>query len=93
VVERKHQHILNITRALICQSNLPKLFWNFVVSHVVYLLNRLPSKVLHNRSPYDILYDSSFLVILLYNWKVFCDSDWAPCPKTRCSVIDFYIFS
>ena len=50
VVETKHQHILNITRAL---------FWNFVVSHCVFLLNRLPSKVLHNKSPYDILYGSS----------------------------------
>jgi len=38
VVERKHQHILNITRALIFQSNLPKLFWNFVVSRAIFLL-------------------------------------------------------
>ena len=59
VVEIKHQHILNITTTLIFQSNLPKLFWNFSVSHVVFLLNRLPSKVLHYKSPYDILYDSS----------------------------------
>jgi len=59
VVERKYQYILNITRALIFQSNLPKLFWNLAVSHAIFLLNRLPSKVLHNKSPYDILYDSS----------------------------------
>jgi len=59
VVERKHQHILNIIRALIFQSNLSKLFWNFTVSHAIFLLNRLPSKVLHNKSTYDILYGSS----------------------------------
>jgi len=59
VVERKHQNILNITRALIFQSNLPKLFWNFAASHAVFLFNRLPSKVLHNKSPYDILNGSS----------------------------------
>jgi len=35
------------------------LFWNFAVSHVGFLLNRLPSKGLHNKSLYDILYDSS----------------------------------
>jgi len=51
VEERKHQHILSITRALIFQSNLLKLFWNLAVSHVVFLLNRLPNKVLHNKSP------------------------------------------
>jgi len=47
---------------------LPKLFWNFAASHAIFLLNRLPNKVLHNRLPnkvlhnkssYDILYDSS----------------------------------
>jgi len=59
VVEKKHQHILSITRTLIFQNNLPKLFWNFAASHAVFLLNRLPSKVLHNKSPYDILYGSS----------------------------------
>jgi len=59
VVVRKHQHILNIIRTLIFQSNLPKLFWNFAASHAVFLLNRLPSKVLHNKIPYDILYGSS----------------------------------
>jgi len=59
VVERKHQHIFNITRALIFQSNLPKLFWNFAVSNGIFLLNRLPNKVLHNKSPYNILYGSS----------------------------------
>jgi len=59
VVERKHQHILNITRTLIFQSNLPKLFWNLATFHAVFLLNRLPNKILHNKSPYDILYISS----------------------------------
>jgi len=48
VAERKHQHILNIIRALIFQSNLHKFFWNFAASHAVFLLNRLPNKVLHS---------------------------------------------
>ena len=46
IVERKHQHILNVTQAIMFQSNLPKHFWNFTVSYVVFLINRLPSKLL-----------------------------------------------
>ena len=37
IVERKHQHILNVARALLFQANLPKIFWSYAVTHSVYL--------------------------------------------------------
>ena len=51
-VERKHQHILNITRALLFQSHLPKYFWPYAAVHVVFIMNRVPSPILQNQSPY-----------------------------------------
>ena len=59
IVERKHQHILNITRCLIFQSRLPKAFWCYVVLHSVFLINRLPSSIIHNKSPYELLYNTA----------------------------------
>ena len=38
------------------QSKLPKKFWFYVVLHSVYLLNRIPTKLLQNKSSYEILY-------------------------------------
>jgi len=47
---------LNISRALMFQSKLPKKFWSYSVLHAVFLLNRIPTKVLHNKSSYEVLY-------------------------------------
>jgi len=35
------------------QSNLPNVYWSFVVLHSVYLINRLPSPVIQNKNPYE----------------------------------------
>jgi len=55
-VERKHQHILNVRRALLYQSKLPASYWSYAILHVVFLINRIPPTLLQGQSPYYILH-------------------------------------
>lgn len=57
VVERKHRHLLETARALRFEANLPKRFWGECVLTAAYIINRLPSKVLKNKTPYELIWD------------------------------------
>jgi len=56
IVERKHQHLLNVSCALLFQSHLPTAFWSFVVKHATHIINRLPNPFLKFKSPYELIH-------------------------------------
>jgi len=56
VSERKHRHILETARTLLLSSSAPKEFWGEAVHTSVYLINRLPSPIIGNISPYECPY-------------------------------------
>ncbi|GJV40606.1 putative RNA-directed DNA polymerase [Tanacetum coccineum] len=57
VVERKHRHLLETTRALRFEANLPTRFWGECVLTAAYVINRMPSDVIGNKTPYEVLYN------------------------------------
>jgi len=69
IVERKHGHLLDVARALMIQSHLPKIYWSYFVIHVAHIINMLPTPVLNYSSSREILYktDANFNGL-----KVFC---------------------
>ncbi|KAM1480310.1 hypothetical protein ACFX2I_027471 [Malus domestica] len=55
VAERKNRDLLENTRSLMLQMNVPKKFWSHGVLTAAYVINRLPSKVLKFKSPLENL--------------------------------------
>ena len=55
-VERKHRHILDSVRAQLLSAACPEKFWGEAALTSVYIINRLPSKVTKNVSPFERLY-------------------------------------
>jgi hypothetical protein len=54
--ERKNRHLLEMTRTLLFQNNISKIFWSETILTSVYLINRLPSTMLNFKSPFEVLH-------------------------------------
>lgn len=56
--KRKHRHILEISRGLRFQGGLPQSYsyWGDCILTAVHLINRLPTPVLNNITPYEALF-------------------------------------
>ena len=55
-VEPKHRNILQVSRALKIQAQLPNQFWGECALITVHIINRLPSLVLSFKTPLERLY-------------------------------------
>jgi histone deacetylase 1/2 len=63
--ERKYRHIGEVSLSLLAHASMPLKFWDEAFLTAVFLINRLPSRVISNETPYARLLkiqpDYSFL--------------------------------
>ncbi|RVW81354.1 Retrovirus-related Pol polyprotein from transposon RE2 [Vitis vinifera] len=56
VSERRHRHIVETGQTLLSHASLPSEYWAYAFATATYLINRLPSHVLHHKSPLQALF-------------------------------------
>lgn len=59
VSERKHRHIVETGLTLLSHASVPKSYWPYAFATAVYLINRMPTEVLHGDSPYAKLFHTT----------------------------------
>jgi hypothetical protein len=85
-VERRHRHITEMGLALLAHSHLPHSYWEEAFTTATYLINRLPTPVLQNRSPFETLFQKSPDYTFL---RVFGCACW-PCLRPyNCHKLDY----
>ncbi|KAL1203440.1 Retrovirus-related Pol polyprotein from transposon RE1 [Cardamine amara subsp. amara] len=55
VAERKNRYLMEVARSMMFHKNMPRRFWGDAVMTACYLINRTPTKVLNDISPYEVL--------------------------------------
>jgi transposase InsO family protein len=53
VCERKNMTVMEMARCLLLEKKMPNKLWAEAVNTSVYLLNRLPTKALEDKTPYE----------------------------------------
>lgn len=56
VAGRRHRQIVEMRLTLLAYASMPLEFWSFRFAHTVYLINRLPTPILHQANSYEKLY-------------------------------------
>jgi transposase InsO family protein len=55
--ERKHRHIVETGLSLLSHASMPIKFWDEAFLTATYLINRIPSKTIHDSTPLERLFD------------------------------------
>nr|KYP38814.1 Retrovirus-related Pol polyprotein from transposon TNT 1-94 [Cajanus cajan] len=85
VSERKNRTIMEMARSMMHEKGLPKKFWAEAANTVVFLLNRLPTKVVPGKTPYEAWYGYKPFV---QNFKVFACICFTYVPKVKRDKLD-----
>ena len=85
VSERKNRTIMEMVRCMLHEKGLPKKFWAEAANTAVFLLNRLPTKAVKGKTPFEAWYGYK---PSLQNLKVFGCICFSHVPQVKRDKLD-----
>ena len=70
--ERRHMHIVETGLSLLSHAKLPLEFWSLAFTTASYLINRLPTPILSNKSPFHYLFGVPPNYLKLWSFGCLC---------------------
>ncbi|KAG8488895.1 hypothetical protein CXB51_016920 [Gossypium anomalum] len=73
VSERKNISLMDLARCLLFEKNLPKTLWAKAVNTTVYFQNRLPTKALVQKTPFEVWFEfkPSLAHLRVFGWTCY----------------------
>ena len=72
IAERKNRHLIETSLTLLLHYHVPFRFWGDAVLTVCYLINRMPSSVLHDQIPHSLLFPGQPLYLFPHDFGCTC---------------------
>ncbi|KAJ8751984.1 hypothetical protein K2173_000730 [Erythroxylum novogranatense] len=85
VSERKNRSIMEMTRCMLHEKELPKNLWAEAASTAVFLLNRLPTRAVHGKTPFEAWFGYK---PCLQNMKIFGCLSFSYVPQAKRDKLD-----
>ena len=68
VAERLNRTLVERSRAMLLESNLPKSLWGYAILHANYIKNRTHTRSLPDKTPYETVYGKKPNLQDAYEW-------------------------
>ena len=81
-----------MARALLFESHLPTHFWSYVIKHTVFLVDRVPSPVIQNQTPFELLFAQppDFSDLRIFGCLYYASTYATHCkkfdPRSKCGI-------
>jgi len=63
VIERRHRHFVETSLTFLHDASLPLSYWPHAFQTAAYLINRQPTPLLQNKSPFEVLFNNQIISI------------------------------